>query len=125
MRFYSRKRTATYNEKFILIMTRDELTRIELLFGEIHRLSRDSRGMFEFPSDTRIKSVTILTDGSSYTLDEGEFDSQAIIKIFNDNIRQRAETLKRLTHEFESIKVDFNEKDKHQTSPTDQSGRKD
>ena len=106
-------------------MTRDELTRIDLLFREISRLSKDSRGTFEFPSDIRIKSVTIFTDGSSYTLDEGEFDSQAIIKIFNDNIRQRAETLKRLTHEFESIKVDFNEKDKHQTSPAEQSGRKD
>ena len=106
-------------------MTRDELIRLEELFNEIRKHSRDSRGVDALPSDTRIKSVTIFTDGSSYTLDEGEFDSQTIIKIFNDNIRQRAETLKRLTHEFESIKVDFNEKDKHQPSPAEQSGRKD
>lgn len=105
-------------------MTRDELIRLEELFNEIRKHSRDSRGIDVFPSGTRVKSVTIFTDGASYTLDEGEFDSQAIIKIFNDNIRQRAETLKRLTHEFESIKVDFNEKDKHQTSPAEQSGRK-
>lgn len=97
-------------------MTRDELIRLEELFNQISRLSKDSRGTFEFPIDTSVKSLTITTDGSSHTLDEGEFDQQAVIKIFNDNIRQRAETLKRLTHEFESIKVDFNEKDKHQTS---------
>lgn len=106
-------------------MTRDELIRLDELFDEIRKYSRDSRGLDVLPSDTMVKSVTILTDGSSYTLDEGEFDSQAVIKIFNDNIRQRAETLKRLTHEFESIKVDFNEKDKHQPIQTEQGGRKD
>jgi hypothetical protein len=106
-------------------MTRDELIRLEELFDEIRIYSRDSRGVNVLPSDTRVKYFTIYLDGSSHTLYEGEFDSQAIIMIFNDNIRQRAETLKRLTHEFESIKVDFNEKDKHQPSPAEQSGRKD
>lgn len=100
-------------------MTRDELIRLDELFNEIRKHSRDSRGLDALPSDTRVKYFTIYLDGSSHTLYEGEFDSQAIIKIFNDNIRQRAETLKRLTHEFESIKVDFNEKDKHQTSTTE------
>ena len=90
-------------------MTRDELIRLDELFEEIRKYSMDSRGINELPSDTRVKSFTIYLDGSSHTLYEGEFDSQAIIKIFNDNIRQRAEALKRLTHEFESIKVDFNE----------------
>ena len=106
-------------------MTRDELRRLDELFHQISRLSKDSRGTFEFPIDTIIKSLTITTDGSSHTLDEGEFDQQTVIKIFNDNIRQRSETLKRLIHEFESIKVDFNEKDKHQPSPAEQGGRKD
>ena len=50
------------------------------------------------------------TDGSCYTLYEGEFDAESVINIFNDNISQRVATLEKLINEFESIKVDFNEK---------------
>lgn len=91
-------------------MTREELIRLEELFGNIRRLSRDSRGLTNFPSNTRVLSISMQTEGSYYTLDEGEFDAESVINIFNDNIRQRAATLEKLINEFESIKVDFNEK---------------
>ena len=89
-------------------MTRDELSRLEVLFENIRRLSLDSRGLTNFPSNTRVLSISMQTDGSLYTLVEGEFDAESVLNIFNDNIRQRAETLEKLINEFESIKVDFN-----------------
>lgn len=88
-------------------MTRDELSRLEELFENIRRLSSDSRGLTNFPSNTRVLSISMQADGGHYTLDEGEFDAESVINIFNDNIRQRAATLEKLINEFESIKVDF------------------
>ena len=81
-------------------MTREELIRLEELFENICRLSRDSRGLTNFPSKTRVLSISMQTDGSCYTLYEGEFDAESVINIFNDNISQRAATLEKLINEF-------------------------